>query len=447
MQRLKTTAGLLAGGLLCACAAVSPVADDDQAAPIVPSSLHLRQADPAATPSAAGAHLKYYGGPVLSKVQVHAVYWGSKVKYQSQLASFYDAITQSPYFDWLDEYATPTQHIGRGRFAGAYVDDKAPPGTTITDKQIEDELSRLMDAGELPPPGADDLYMVHFPPGVAIQQDDGSASCAVFCAYHYTFKRKGKDVFYGVVPDLGGACAEGCGNRTQLENTTAAASHEMIEAVTDAAVGLATSFAAPLAWYDEANGEIGDICVGQDASIAGYTVQTEWSNASGACIATRTSSCGCGARQCGDDGCGTSCGTCPGGESCSEDGKCEGSTGGCGETEPNDQPAQANALCSEGTIEGTISSATDVDWYTWTVPRRAHYTVTLSKLAADYDMALYHASASGRLTLVDTAADAHDRSDEHLSHRSTSGGTYLLKVFGVKGAHSTKPYEVSVAIK
>jgi hypothetical protein len=61
----------------------------------------------------------------------------------------------------------------------------------------------------------------------------------------------------------------------------------MIEAVTDSAVGLATGpIGPPLAWYDQANGEIGDICVGQGGSVAGFAVQLEWSNADGACIAS-----------------------------------------------------------------------------------------------------------------------------------------------------------------
>jgi len=41
------------------------------------------------------------------------------------------------------------------------------------------------------------------------------------------------------------------------------ASHELVEATTDPAAGLATTFAPPLAWYDRAFGEIGDICTAQ----------------------------------------------------------------------------------------------------------------------------------------------------------------------------------------
>jgi hypothetical protein len=462
MKRVRIPASLLAGGLLIACANVSPSTDDDTAAPVAPSSLQLTQDDETAAPSA-DAQLTYYGGPVLSNVSVHAVYWNAKVKYQSQLDGFYQAITQSEYFDWLNEYDTSTQHIGRGQLAGSLVDTQT--ATTVTNQQIEDELARLIDAHKLPSPTANDLYMVHFPPGVSITDNDGGASCQVFCAYHSTFTHKGKNVYFGVIPDLGGDCAGGCGSKSQLENTTAATSHEMIEAVTDAAVGLATSFGPPLAWYDMNNGEIGDICVGQDDVIAGYTVQREWSNAAGACIASKSSGgCGCQGKSCGDDGCGHSCGTCSVGESCGSDGQCHASSGGsggsggggsggsgggggCNESEPNNSARQANPLCSSGTMSGTIDHSGDIDWYTWTVPKSGRYVVTLSKRAADFDMILYHASANGRLSKVDSASNAKDHGDEQLAHRSRSGGTYLVKIFGVGSAQSTKPYALSVSVQ
>jgi uncharacterized membrane protein len=68
-------------------------------------------------------------------------------------------------------------------------------------------------------------------------------------------------------------------------------SHELIESVTDRDVGLATTVGYPLAWYDTAGGEIGDICHQQFATVVGgdgntYSVQKQWSNKYNACIAT-----------------------------------------------------------------------------------------------------------------------------------------------------------------
>jgi hypothetical protein len=37
-------------------------------------------------------------------------------------------------------------------------------------------------------------------------------------------------------------------------------------------------------WYEDTNGEIGDICAWNFKTVAGYTVQLEWSNQQGKCI-------------------------------------------------------------------------------------------------------------------------------------------------------------------
>jgi hypothetical protein len=241
---------------------------------------------PLATP--AGAQLKYYGGPVLGNVNVYAVYWGTQVRFQSYINAFFSAITQSAYFDWLAEYNTPTQSIGRGSFGGAVIDSTPPPGTAISDGQIQAEIGRLIDAGTLPPNDGNNLYMLYFPPGVTITGPVGTGtSCVEFCAYHGTFVKNNAYGYYGVMPDLGGNCSTGCGhNAAQQDNLTQVSSHELIEAVTDGAVGLATSAGPPLAWYDATNGEIGDICVRQSGQVAGFTIQLEWSNHANACIAT-----------------------------------------------------------------------------------------------------------------------------------------------------------------
>jgi hypothetical protein len=71
-------------------------------------------------------------------------------------------------------------------------------------------------------------------------------------------------------------------------------SHEEFETVTDAEVGTAQQFAPPLAWYDPANGEIGDKCAynygnyaadGSNVVLHGdrYIVQMEWSNWNNGC--------------------------------------------------------------------------------------------------------------------------------------------------------------------
>jgi hypothetical protein len=125
--------------------------------------------------------------------------------------------------------------------------------------------------------------MIHFPAGVSIEFDQG-ISCVDFCAYHSTFQRNGTNVYYAVIPDMSGRCSGDCGPSSQLGNTTAVASHELAESVTDPAVGLAADYGPPLGWFDRDAGEIADICNGQRAMVGGFTVQPVWSNALNRCF-------------------------------------------------------------------------------------------------------------------------------------------------------------------
>lgn len=263
----------------------------------------------------AGAHLSYFGGPVISNVHVVQVLYGSG-SYNAQVAGttsptmgqFYGDLTgaNSGYTSLLTQYNTPAsggtnQTIGNGTFDGLFQIVPAPGnnGSTVSDTQIQAELLAQITAGHLPAPVLDaagnvnTLYMIFFPPGKTITQG-GSSSCVAggFCAYHGTTSTllNGKNVLYGVMPDMqSGLCSTGgCGNAGVFGNYTSVTSHELTEAITDAYVGIATTFAPPLAWYDMVNGEIGDICNGQQgtyvANGTSYTIQLEFSNAANNCV-------------------------------------------------------------------------------------------------------------------------------------------------------------------
>ena len=263
----------------------------------------------------AGAHLSYFGGPVISNTHVVQVLYGSG-SYNSQIAGntsptmgnfFGDLLgTNSGYINLLTQYNTPAsggtnQIIGNGTFDGLFqiVPSSANNGSTIDDTNIQAELLAQINAGHLPAPVLDaagnvnTLYMIYFPPGKTITQG-GSSSCVAggFCAYHGTTSNtlNAKHLLYGVLPDMqaGSGCSSGCGNSTVFGNYTSVTSHELTEAITDADVGIATTFAAPLAWYDQTNGEIGDICNGQQGSYTAngttYTIQLEFSNAASNCV-------------------------------------------------------------------------------------------------------------------------------------------------------------------
>ncbi|HEY2515970.1 MAG TPA: hypothetical protein VGI39_34100 [Polyangiaceae bacterium] len=250
----------------------------------------VAQVTPEVSPLRSTSKLTYYGGPVIQNVQVIPVYWNSKVALQSSLNAFYSAVSTGQYMSFFSQYDTssPSQTIGNGSRGTPFVDSET--STKVTDAQVQAELNRLFSAGSLPAPNNNRLYMVHFPPGTTITDSGGSASCVVFCAYHGTYVRNGQDVYYGIIPDLGsGGCQSGCGGSTVVNNTTSVSSHEFAEAITDPAVGLATTYGPPLGWYNRSKGEIGDICNGQQTTTTlsdgkTYTVQKLFSNATSSCV-------------------------------------------------------------------------------------------------------------------------------------------------------------------
>ncbi|KAJ3307828.1 hypothetical protein HDV04_002456, partial [Boothiomyces sp. JEL0838] len=100
----------------------------------------------------ATATLKYYGGPVIANVDVRPIYYGgSSVNYKSNLNAFYAGVVNSAHYDWLSEYNTPTQKIGRGTFGGS-IDYTSNLKTSLDDvNDIQSLLVSLADAGTINP--------------------------------------------------------------------------------------------------------------------------------------------------------------------------------------------------------------------------------------------------------------------------------------------------------
>jgi hypothetical protein len=216
--------------------------------------VQLRVDSPRAA-SASIPHLDYYGGPIISQVQVYAVFWGSHVnsKVRIGIGGFYTAITGSALFDWLTEYNTTipsldgspgtNQTLQHGSFAGTITIAPSNTRRLLSDDDIQAEIAQQIQAQVLPAPTADTLFAIYFPPGFIIDDGTGHLSCHDFCAYHSTMASSPHDLYYAVVPDFGkgSGCDLGCGtDPIRFNNVTAVSSHELIEAVTDPEVGLAT---------------------------------------------------------------------------------------------------------------------------------------------------------------------------------------------------------------
>jgi hypothetical protein len=235
----------------------------------------------------------YHNGVVLSNPQIVAVFWGPSVNttVTSQIGGFYSAWLAASNMGWMCEYNTPTQSIGAGSFAGNFTITPINTATSLTDAAVQTELAAQINAGHLPPPNANILYMVHFPPGVTITDPFGDVSCVDFCGYHYFANATiGGAPFifpYAILPDFGpaGGCG-GCGDRSLFDNFSKTASHEISEAITDT-----RPFTG---WVLSGGAEIGDVCnfgtLGDAAYYnftsggTTYAAQKEWSHDSDACI-------------------------------------------------------------------------------------------------------------------------------------------------------------------
>jgi len=219
------------------------------------------------------AQLTYRGGPLLTAVEVFSLFWGAAWQdgtLMQSLNAFLQFVVTSPYIDQLGEYSTAQQKIGHGRYAGTLVVTDPAPGTNVADSALQQLLAQQVAKNTVPPPTPNTLYVVFLPSGVTVTAGS-DRSCQVFCGYH---DRSSRQLYYAVLPYPD--CAGCLGGLAPLDALTSVCSHELAEAITDPVPGQG--------WYDDVNGEIGDICAWQNKKLGAYTVQRLWSNLAKACV-------------------------------------------------------------------------------------------------------------------------------------------------------------------
>ncbi len=227
-------------------------------------------------PAAANAQLTFRNGPLISSVQVFTIFWGrlwgtttASSDLMKKLNQFFGGILASPAIDQLAEYNVPAQAIGHGSFIGTkIITDNAPVGS-ITDSTIGRQIKRWIAAKLVPKNNKNTLYFIYLDPGI-ISIMGGSRSCQNYCGYHNNVLK----VYYAVMPYP--TCSGCLGGMDAFDALTGTSSHELCEAITDPVPGSG--------WYDDNNGEIGDICAWNFKTVGGYTVQLEWSNQQGKCV-------------------------------------------------------------------------------------------------------------------------------------------------------------------
>jgi len=187
----------------------------------------------------------------------------------NNLNKFFATILVGPAIGQLSEYSVPGQAIGLGKLIGTKVINANAPVGSVTDSAIRTQLRKWIAAKAVPNPTKNMLYFIYLDPGI-ISIMGGSKSCQNYCGYHDNVGR----VYYAVMPY---PTCNGClGGMSAFDALTGTSSHELCEAITDPVPGSG--------WYDNTNGEIGDICAWNFKKVAGYTVQLEWSNQHNRCL-------------------------------------------------------------------------------------------------------------------------------------------------------------------
>jgi hypothetical protein len=238
------------------------------------------------------ADLSYFGGPVLTSVQSHALLvncasscWGNPVLFLQNLGA-------SNFIHVVDQYIGSTDDNRYTAGQSANINE-----TIFGNTLGQNDLAAIIHAGAAQMgTGYGHIYHVFLPPGIDTCFDQtnicyspDNPSSFVFCAYHGSidFSDIGH-VIFSIEPfqDVPG-CAEikPFPNGARADSTNSTLSHELIEAITDPDLDAWFSEAS----LDEGGAEIADECVifGPDpiSVLNGhrYKIQFEYSNVYHAC--------------------------------------------------------------------------------------------------------------------------------------------------------------------
>lgn len=241
----------------------------------VPDTARNPTGEAAAVP-AVPPKLTYRNGPLIAAPEVFTLFWGTEWQstqsaLMTQVNQFFDFVLTSQLIEQLAEYKVSAYQIDHGRRTGTITITTPALKHSVSDTEIQHMLQHEISSNAaLPAPSPNTLYFIYLPPGVKVIQG-GSGSCTGFCGYHSDVSGQ---IFYAVMPYPG--CGGCLGGLTVFDALTSTSSHELCEAITDPIPGRG--------WYDDVNGEIGDICAWKTKVLGAYTVQLEWSNHANRCI-------------------------------------------------------------------------------------------------------------------------------------------------------------------
>jgi hypothetical protein len=263
--------------------------------------LHLERLEDREVPSVTS-----HGGPIIPNVQVEAIFYGSAWTnptdpnyaqlsvLSTDIQRYLGTIAGSSYLDGLSQYdmmngSGQCVDPGRGQLAGTdFVSDNIAPGSVVYADTIRGLLPREVDAGHLPAPNGNTLYMLFLPPNVFLHDD---ADTNNHDAYHGSFRDSaGRTYYFAPIANPTGNYVTNNEGWTQgltpFQAMTEITSHELVEAITNP---------DGQGWYDPTSPapghEIADISgyllpgLAQASRLDGYVVQKYWSQATSTSIA------------------------------------------------------------------------------------------------------------------------------------------------------------------
>ena len=253
----------------------------------------LRGATPTAGPSGPGRFpgFTYHGGPVISAPEVHSTFWGSLWSHAdhqaraTRLNQFLTDLATSTFMNVLSQYG-----VGLGQFVGSTFVANVPD--VLHDTDIHGIIQSKIDDGTFPEPGdpSNLALIIYLDENMGVEDPDITmcepTSDNAFGYHNFFITSAGNPFYYAVIPSVDDTCVHNtCPDdascslhraQTQEQRQTQVTSHEFAEMTTDPQLN---------AWFDPDpnNGENGDICNGESATITvganAWTVQRTYSKA------------------------------------------------------------------------------------------------------------------------------------------------------------------------
>jgi hypothetical protein len=208
-----------------------------------------------------------HGGRVLSAARVYPIYWGKYWAPDRVASPTPDQITHALRTVLAGSYQaglTQYRHIGSAVIHRPRVITVSDPRSHFTNRDIEAFLNTLFDAGVLPAPDDQAIYVVTIPPGIYSGEGDDLSG------EHSYYRRDGHRIHYAWITDS-----------EVLDGTTQTTTHEIVETLTDPE-GTAI-LGTPGTCDGERWCEIADICSG-GVKLHGVMVKPYWSNTAGHCV-------------------------------------------------------------------------------------------------------------------------------------------------------------------